>query len=326
MTFANVACARSPAATEYSHAFSYAAASKKCSESNESSAPALLERAGDAAVDVAAALERQTLVRGRADQVVTERVGHVARVRDELAQPFPARGIAGVRDLVLENRADEVELELRPDHRRVAEEHAVLRIERVDAGREQALDRLGQRLEPVAGARGDDELADEERVAAGTLGQRGQRLARQRDLVRQRERELGGDVGSERRELDALDRPFEVHARLGGRARRHADEPRPGRRLLRELQEQRTRRVVEPVRVLDDDERRHHQDPLEERLDGLEQLVAAAAGSSASDSGVASTSASNGIASSGSHGARSGITPVTNGASAPRPARAMRRA
>ncbi len=41
------------------------------------------------------------------------------------------------------------------------------------------------------------------------------------------------------------------------------------------MREQEPRRIVEPVAVLDHDQRRHHQDPLEERLDRPVELVAA---------------------------------------------------
>ena len=109
---------------------------------------------------------------------MAERKGSVARIADELAEPFPAGRVARVRDLVLEDLAEELQLEHRADDRGVAKQHPVRRLERVDTRREQALDRLRQRLERFTLPGRDDELADEERVAAGSLGERGERFGR----------------------------------------------------------------------------------------------------------------------------------------------------
>ena len=191
--------------------------------------------------------EGQTFVRGGANEVVPERVRHVARVPDELAQPLPASGIRRVGNLVLQDLGDEVELERPTDDRRVAQEHPVLGIERVDARREQAFDRLGERLEPVAGSGCVDELAHEEWVAARALRERRQRIARQGELVGHAQSKLGGAVGGQRLEDDSLRRPVEMHARFDSGPRRDTDEPWTRRLLLREPEQQRARRVVEPV-------------------------------------------------------------------------------
>src|SRR5438067_168324 len=66
-------------------------------------------------------------------ELVPERIRLAAVVRDDLAPPLPPRRIGGVGHLVLEDLRDEVELERRADDRGVAKEHAVLRLERVDA-------------------------------------------------------------------------------------------------------------------------------------------------------------------------------------------------
>ena len=91
-----------------------------------------------------------------------------------------------------------------------------------------------------------------------------------------RQRELGRAVGLERLEVEALDR-VRRDARLGSAAGRVVTQTSHGRGagFCGQVAEQEPRRVVEPVRVLEDEQRRHHQHALEERLDGLEQPVAA---------------------------------------------------
>ena len=183
---------------------------------------------------------------------------------DKLVERLPPLRVDAVRHLVLEDLVDEVERERRADDRRVAKQHAVGGGQRVDAGGEQRLDRLGE-LAGLAAARGRDELAQEERVAGGS----------ERDVLQcvLRERMLGGDCQGELR--GALDVQWSELAPLAGTAsldegvrrgtRRHEHEPGPRIRRGRDVAQEQAGSVVEPVRVLGDDERRHHQHPLEER-------------------------------------------------------------
>ena len=88
-------------------------------------AGAELERLPDAAVDLAPAAERETLVRRRAHQVVAEGERPVASRHDELAEPVPARLVAGTSDLVAQDLVEQLELERRTDDGRVAQQHPV---------------------------------------------------------------------------------------------------------------------------------------------------------------------------------------------------------
>ena len=88
---------------------------------------------------------------------------------------------------------------MRPDHRRIAKEQAVVRLERVDSDRQQRLDRLGQ-TGPVG--RRQRELADEERVPCGALGDRSELLLGEREVAGRFERERACVVGPERLELE----------------------------------------------------------------------------------------------------------------------------
>ena len=76
----------------------------------------------------------------------------------------PASGISSARI-----SPEQVEVEGRPDHGCVPEQHPVGRVERVDPRRQQALDRLRQLVDRRAVLRREHELADEERVAARAL-------------------------------------------------------------------------------------------------------------------------------------------------------------
>ena len=110
---------------------------------------------------------------------------------DELAEAAPAHAVRRAGDLARAgSRRRQLELERRPDDRRVAQQHPVRRVERVDARRQQRLDRLGQ-LVRCSVARGEDELAQEERVAACAR-------APERSTASVRERVLLGDGERER--------------------------------------------------------------------------------------------------------------------------------
>ena len=141
---------------------------------------------------------------------------------------------------------------------------------------DQRLHRLRQRVAvPSAAARRGDELAHEERVAAGALGERRERVSRESATSRAAAsascvRRLAG----ERRELEQR-RRARRRRRRALRPPRDDDEPRPAERRSRiEVREHEARGVVEPVRVLEDDQRRHQEHAHEELLDGVVELVA----------------------------------------------------
>ena len=62
------------------------------------------------------------------------------------------------------------------------------------------------------------------------------------------------------------------------RPARDRQEPGPRRGAPHEMEEEPVRGVIHPVRVLDDDQRRHHQHPEQELLDRLEDALAAEGG------------------------------------------------
>src|SRR5207244_2651192 len=123
-------------------------------------------------------------VRNRAEQVVEKSQLARGLPGNELCEPLPACELADVLQLFGQDLRKEIQLEGCSQNRRVAQQEAVLRRERVDAGEDHRLDRLRERLAAPAGARGGDELADEERIAARARDQRGERVLGQRSLTR----------------------------------------------------------------------------------------------------------------------------------------------
>ena len=100
------------------------------------------------------------------------------------------------------------------------------------------------------------------------------RVDGQREAVGNGDRQLLRRVRAEGRQLDARSRPGGRDDGALARPGRHADEPGSHGGLCDEMGDEETRCVVEPVRVLDHDQRRHHQDALEERRHRLVQPVA----------------------------------------------------
>ena len=234
-----------------------------------------LERPPDAAVNLPPSLERQSFVGSRADEVVTERECLAVGRYDELAEVRPPFGVPCLGNLVVEDLAQQGEIECRPDDGGISKQHPVCRLECVDPRRQEALDRLRKLVEGGTLLGGEDKLPDEERVAARPRGKRLGRVDGKREVGCHGDRELLGGGPAERLELD----PGQVVS--GGRDRvdpgsgRHADEPRPHGRLCEQVREEEARRVVEPVPVLDHEQRRHHQDPLQECRGGPVELPAA---------------------------------------------------
>ena len=184
---------------------------------------------------------------------------------DEIGEPHP---LFGIGRLVREDLGEQVEVERRADHRGVAEQQAIVRLQCVDANRQQRLDRLGQGI--VVGRR-NRQFADEERVACRTLGDGSELVLGQRDVPRRSERKGACLCGVERLELERQDLGRgEWQARWSPRG---DDEPGPWPRLG-ELREQELRRVVQPVHVLNEDHRRHEQHAGEELVEDVVQPIA----------------------------------------------------
>ena len=135
-------------------------------------AKAFLQRDPNAAVDVSTTSKREAFVRSRPNEVVSERERLSVRRDDELTKGNPALAIAGVRNLVMEYFAEQVEREVRADDRGVAQEHAVRWVERVDPYSEEAFDRLRQARESVSVLGCEDELSDKEGDPARALDER----------------------------------------------------------------------------------------------------------------------------------------------------------
>ena len=179
--------------------------------------------------------------------------------------------------------------------------------------------RAVSRLSTVSGSsssgsvlRGEHELAHEQRVAAGALGERSDRLDGESELRGDGDRELLGGSAGDRRQFD----PRRV---LGGRCDRlrpgsggDADDPgalagsvtRWVSRNRDESSSQWASSITSSVGII-----RIRSRNVWTAQWSLSRLAAA---SSVEASGVASTIASNGIASSGSQGTRSGIALATN--------------
>ena len=133
----------------------------------------------------------------------------------------------------------------------------------------------GKRRNAAVGSGGRDELAHEERVAARALRDLAQQFLGQGDLSSGRERQPSRFLAGERRELE---HPMPVAGLVDeGQALRPArdrHEPGPRGAAAHEMEEDAVRRVVDPVRVLEDDERGHHQHAEQELLDRLEDALA----------------------------------------------------
>ena len=223
-----------------------------------------LEREPDTAVDVASAPVREAGVRGLAQEIVPEGELTVVGLLHELRERLPPLGVTGLRHLVSEDLPHEVEPEHRPHDGRVAEQHPVRRSQRVDPRGEERLDRF-RKVAGVVCARSSHELAQEERVARSTEGDVLDRLLRERVLGSHRQRQRRRTVDVERCELEPLARTTSPDQGIRGRPGRDQHEPRSRGLRGRDVAEEETRCVVDPVRVLDDDERRHHQHSLQER-------------------------------------------------------------
>ena len=226
-------------------------------------------------MDLAPAAEGKPLVRNRAEEIVPEPQLVRPLPGHELPESAPAVEIADVLELVRQHVGEEVELEAGPEDRGIAKEKSIAGLERVDPRRDQRLDRLWKRRDATLGSGGRDELAYEERVAARALRDLAQQFLGQGDLSSGREREPSSLLAGERRELeDPLPVAGLVDEGQALRPARDRHEPGPRRAAAHEMQEDAVRGVVDPVCVLEDDERGHHQHAEQELLDRLEDALA----------------------------------------------------
>ena len=133
----------------------------------------------------------------------------------------------------------------------------------------------GKRSDPAVGAGGGDELAHEERVPARARRDLAEQLLGEGDVARRREREPGRLLLAERGELE---QPVPVaglvHERQALWPPCDREEPGPRFGAAHEMEEDAVRGVVDPVRVLEDDQRGHHEHAEQEMLDRLEDPFA----------------------------------------------------
>ena len=173
-------------------------------------------------------------------------------------------------------------VEAHAEHRGVAHERAVARVEPVDPRGGGGLQRLGQRV--VAGRGGGEQVAEELGVAGGAVRRAREHRRRQRrvlgQVVRQRERRLG----CERRERErGPARPGRRRGVPGRVAAGQQDQPRVGGQRVEHGAEQRGRRGVHVVGVLDHQHRGVGQRRGEEPDDGVVQPVRAERGRECGD-------------------------------------------
>ena len=144
-----------------------------------------LDRLCHPRVQLAAAPERQPLVRRIADKRVPEAHPAGGIGFDQSAQPLPQRGVE--LDVVAHRRGEQRPVEHGPEHGCVPEYGPVRRRQSIDLGGDDGLDGVGQRLRRPGRAGDVEELEHEQRAAAGPPGNllhlvRPQRLRVRREL------------------------------------------------------------------------------------------------------------------------------------------------
>jgi hypothetical protein len=244
----------------------------------------VLDRPGDACVQIATAPVREAVVRGVADEGMAEAkgTGDVGVALDEFGQPLPRLGVRGCGRVVGEHLGDEGARERGTEHGGPAQEGPVGRREPVDPRRHQRLHVHRQLLRLVGRLLRRSELLEEERVAAAARSDRFElvvadapvpgRCGDQRFRVRLRQRLQAERKGRQRR-----------RALCGYEAARHrpacrAHEPRMGLQLRAQVTQELRRGLVHPVHVLDEQERRRVEQTLEHAGDDAVQAGAAEGG------------------------------------------------
>ena len=204
-----------------------------------------------------------------------ERARSVRVALDELPEPLPRvrrrRDVLVALEHVVDQRAREGDAE----HRGPAQQRAVARLEPVDPRSNQGLDRLGQLLRLGGGLVRQRELAQEERVAAAALRDRLELLVAEPPLagrrLGKRLRVLGGErlepQGECRQRRVALCRDEPVRAGPAS----GAGQPGIVVELGPQVAEQLGGRVVHPVDVLEEQQRRAVEQPAEELRDDAVQ-------------------------------------------------------
>ena len=219
-------------------------------------------------MELAASSIRQPRVGDLSIELVLERVRARHLAVDERVEHVDV----GVGDLLARHRPQELEVERRTEERGLSQEVAMSRRQLVDPGGDQPFDRVGH-LFTRAGERKD--LLEEQRVALGAACEvsgdvEGHHPPRRREV---RERVDGSRV--ERLERDRL-----VHD-LGEcrRARREHHEP-VGRRHDRrhEVLDETPRRLVDPLHVLEPEDRVVREEADQQVADGRLQPGAPVAG------------------------------------------------
>ena len=270
-----------PPSTAYATPCSCSPASKKCSE-RRAAARRRVPRAARARSPTRPWISRRRRNESPSYAVARTRSWRKRSVVRRLAptnsrEPLPALAVAGARAISSARISPEqVELERGPTT-------AAYRSSIRSAGSSVSM-RVVSRLSTVSGsssrvarASANDELADEERVAARRARPAPRPLDRERELVRDGERQLRGRSSASGSSSSRVPWPLRARsARL--RARRHADEPRAHRRLPRRGggagTATRRRASARPRRRAAS----ASSGSLEERLDGLVELVAARRG------------------------------------------------
>ena len=125
-----------------------------------------LEHETDAAVELAPAAKRQTLVRDGVDKRVAETEPARSIPVDQTAQPLPHSIVR--RDLVTESRREQIGLERNAENGRVPEHDSIRERKPVDVGSHDRLDRVGELVGRPGGARDVEQLDEEQRASAGS--------------------------------------------------------------------------------------------------------------------------------------------------------------
>ena len=196
---------------------------------------------------------RQRLVRGLALQRMPEAHELGAGFeREEVAQPGEARPQLGLGQL--EHAGEPLQREPRTQHGGAAQQAPLGRRQRVDARDDQRLDGVGKLVEVGPGARGGGELAEKQRVALGSLDERRGDVRRERRLLAGHDERARG-IRAQRPELDAGRRPGQLAQAVIADAARDERGPAALAHVAQHRAQQLARGLVEPVRILDEQQR-----------------------------------------------------------------------
>ena len=223
--------------------------------------------------------ERQSFVGRIAQQRPTEPDVAVALLLEELREALPGGGV-GLRRVVVEDPAERLDGHADAQHRRAADQGAVLRRQAIDPSHRRRLHRIRQPLGPARGGGGQHQVMQELGVAARSFHHRRQRMGWQRVQFGDGATELHRPLGRQGLGFDdhGVGRDV-VREPLRPRTPADAEEPGAPVEMIGDVAQQVGRRVVHVVDVFDLDQRRLVQDPIEERGDrfvqpGAQELLA----------------------------------------------------